>query len=87
MRKTLVFFITGGIFYLFGWLMTQWSLHIHPWLTSASVQDNWKWYNYFSSHDALAVLYIRHGVGFCVALGLLSVLIGLLCALVISDKD
>lgn len=82
MRKLIVFFVTGGLFGLIAWIMTERSLSLHPWLTTDAVQKNWQWYNYLSSHDALAVLYIRDQPAYWVALVLLSILVGLSLALV-----
>jgi len=50
-----VFVLTTGLF--FG--MTQLDLLINPWVVQAV--EEWRWWNYLTSHHALTVMYLNGG--------------------------
>ncbi len=45
-------------------------LYVNPWIVKAS--EDWKWYNYFTSHHGLAVLYLKKRSWYFVAISIAS---------------
>jgi len=55
----LVFFAMFCLLTLLGFVGIQFDLFLNPWLHHA-IQE-WKWYNYFTSHHSITALYLLDG--------------------------
>lgn len=83
MKNLMVFFTVFAFFTLLAFGGIQLDLLLNPWLRHA-VQE-WKWYNYFTSHHAITALYLLHGWLWLFPSLIISAIASLVAVVVIQD--
>lgn len=83
MRFFVTFLAVFAVFTIFTFGGVQFDLLLNPWLRHA-VQE-WRWYNYFTSHHGLTALYLLHGWLWLIPSLIISTIFSLAIAIAVRD--
>lgn len=76
LKNTLIFVCSMFFSLLFTFLGIKWDIFINPWLKDVS---HYQWYNYFTTHHALTIMYLNGSYAF----GPLAIILSIVFALVV----